>query len=573
MPARVFYRYRPPAAAGAVILMVNFFSRQLLDARTKTITYSAAILAVSSIISKLLGIFRDWLLAEKFGAADLDIYFAAFRVPDFIYNILIYGGIVAAFLPLFSEHHKRAEREAWRFANNTLNVFLIFLTALGAILFIFAPTVVSWVAPGFSGEKIKTTVNLTRLMFLSPIIFGAASIFSGILQYFQRFLAYSLAPILYNLGIICGIILFSAHLGVTSAAIGVVLGALLYLAIQIPAAVRCGFRYQPIVRFDEPSLKQTIRLMIPRTIGVAADQFYQLITTAVASTLAVGSVAVFYLANNLETLPVGIIGVSWALAAFPFFSKYAADNDITGLAKKFSGAFAQITFIILPLCFLIFALRHQIVFALYFHGQFTQSSALLCAASLGIFCAGMYFDSIMPLIFRLFFALKDSLSPTISTIISVIVNVALNFGLVAVLQRGGELAIILRRFFGLSTVNDISALGLALAYSLATIVQFAVLVYFLWRKNRNLIAFRLFAVSFAKILTAGIIMFCAVAGAVWLMPAPPVWQIALIELAIGAVIGIAVFWVTAGILRIPELAAVKQVVLQQFLQKWKNNQK
>jgi len=155
LPARVFYLYRPPAIAGVVILMANFFSRRLFDAQTKTIVYSAAILAVSSIISKLLGIFRDWLLAEKFGAADLDIYFAAFRVPDFIYNILIYGGIVAAFLPLFSEHHKRAEREAWRFANNTLNVFLIFLTALGVILFIFAPTVVSWVAPGFSGEKIK----------------------------------------------------------------------------------------------------------------------------------------------------------------------------------------------------------------------------------------------------------------------------------------------------------------------------------------------------------------------------------------------------------------------------------
>jgi len=451
---------------------------------------------------------------------------------------------------------------------------LIFLTALAVILFIFAPTVVSWVAPGFSGEKIKTTVSLTRLMFLSPIIFGAASIFSGILQYFQRFLTYSLAPILYNLGIICGIVLFSAHLGVTSAAIGVVLGALLYLAIQIPAAVRCGFRYQPIVRFNEPSLKQTIRLMVPRTVGVAADQFYQLITTAVASTLAVGSVAVFYLASSLESLPVSIIGISWALAAFPLFSKYAADNDIDGLTKKFSSTFAQITFIILPLCFLIFALRNQIVLALYFHGQFAYNSAILCAASLGIFCAGMYFDSIMPLIFRLFFALKDSLSPTISTIISVIVNIAFNFGLVALLQQGGRLEIVLRRFFGLSEVNDISALGLALAYSLATIVQFAVLIYFLRRKNRHLVAFHLFGASFAKILVAGIIMFTAVAGAVWLMPAPSVWQTALIELAAGAIIGILVFWAAAGILRIPELAAVKQVVLQQFLQKWKkNNQK
>jgi len=295
--------------------------KNLFRFKTKRISSAALILAASSVISAFLGIFRNRLLASTFGAsAELDAYFAAFRLPDFIYNILIAGGIVVAFLPLFGEYFEEKKEKAWAFANNVLDVFLVLLISISLLFFIFTPFLVNLIAPGFEGSQFSLTVLLTRIMFLSPILLGLSSVFSGILQYFDRFLIYSLCPILYNVGIILGILFLAPEFGILGVALGVIMGALLHLLIQLPAAFSCGFNFKWRLNFKSRKIKKLFYLMIPRTAGVAAQQINILVMTAIASILATGSVSIFNFAKHLYSFPIRIAGISFAISAFPTLS-------------------------------------------------------------------------------------------------------------------------------------------------------------------------------------------------------------------------------------------------------------
>ncbi|MFA6376630.1 MAG: murein biosynthesis integral membrane protein MurJ, partial [Candidatus Paceibacterota bacterium] len=476
----------------------HFLNADVLDSKSKNIASAAVVLALASAASGFLGILRDWLLANRFGAgADLDVYYAAFRIPDFIYNVLVFGGITVAFLPLFSDYYLKDNDHGWRFANNTLNVFFGLLVALSVIFFIFTPQLMALVAPGFSSDQLAKTVFLSRMMFLSPIIFGAASIFSGVLQYFKKFLAYSIAPLLYNMGIILGIVFLAPQLGITGVAIGVIVGALFYLFVQLIPARHCGFHWQPVFNLREPSLGRVFGLMLPRTAGIAANQINLIAPTFIGSTLAAGSITVFNLASNLCSLPAGIIGVSFATAAFASFSKYFAQGQVQNLAQKFSETYRQIGYLAVPAALLLFVLRRPMVDFLYYHGQFTQTDALLTAATLGVFCLGIYFTAMMPVMFRLFFSLRDTVTPTSTTVVSVIANIFMNLLFVDAL-KSGIWADAARRVFGLQGIADISVLGLALAYGVANALQFTLLVFLFYRKNPELARTKEIVLSFLK---------------------------------------------------------------------------
>ena len=524
---------------------------------SRGIAIPAIILAVSSVASRLLGILRDWLLSERFGAsADLDVYFAAFRIPDLIYNLLVFGGIVVAFLPLFSDYYAKDKEGAWRFANNTLNVFLALLVLISALLFVFTPQMVAWIAPGFSAAQLAKTAFLSRLMFLSPIIFGIASIFSGILQYFQRFLAYSLAASLYNIGIIAGIIFLAPYSGITGVALGVIAGALLYLLVQVLPATKCGYHYQPIFRLGEPSLKRVAGLMLPRTLGIAANQINLIAPTIIASTLAAGSITVFNLASNIYAIPVGIIGISWATAAFASFSKSYTDGRFEELAQKFSVSYRQIGYFVVPASFLLFVLRQPIVDILYYHGQFSHEAALLTSASLGVFCLGIYFASMMPVIFRFFFSICDTATPTLSTLVSVVANIILNYVFVGMLAQG-PLAEMARRIFGLPATADISVLGLALAFSAANALQFAVLAVMVSLRKEIPVRFWPLAKSLLKTCIAGIFMAVAVYLVSGALPQGNTVR-ELLSLAVLAGVGAAVYILATVMLKSPELIPLKR---------------
>jgi len=438
--------------------------KKLFSSPINSITIAALAVALSSLVSRFLGIFRDRILAGEFGAGDtLDIYYTAFRVPDLIFNLLVLGALSAGFIPIFVSllKDKKAKikdlvtstkhKDAWYLANNILNILLLSVAALSVLGIIFAPALVKVLAPGFFPAKQALTVDLTRIMFLSPILLGISSILGGVLQSFKRFFIYSLAPILYNIGIIVGALFFVPYWGVYGLAWGVVLGALLHMLVQLPAVIRLGFRYRPIINFKNKQVREIGRLMIPRTMSLAISQINLLVITIIASTLASGSIAVFNFANNLQSFPIGIFGISFAVAAFPTISAIAFDKP--KLISNFSQVIRQILFFVVPATVLLLTLRAQIIRVILGTGQFNWEDTMLTIHTLGFFTLSLFAQASIPLLVRIFYARHNSMSPFYIGLFSALINLILSLALVRIL----------------------GVAGLALAFSIASIINFIIL--------------------------------------------------------------------------------------------------
>jgi len=541
--------------------------RRIFNSQTKTITFAAFLLAASILISRILGLIRDRILAGRFGAgSELDIYFAAFRIPDFVYGILIMGGITAVFLPVFSEYFKKNEEEAWQLTNNTLNCFLVFLIAICSILAIFTPFLINFITPGFSPEQKSLAVVLTRIMFLSPILFGLSSVFSGILHYFNRFLIYSLAPILYNLGIIFGILYLYPLFGLSGLAYGVILGAFFHWIIQVPAAKLSGYKYRFTFNFKYPGLMKMFRLMIPRTIGAAAYHINLIVITAIASTLVAGSIAVFNFSNNLQYFPIGIIGSSFAIASFPALSRAWAGGLKEEFLSNFSSTFRQILFLITPISLLIFLLRAQIVRIILGTGQFGWLETRLTAACLGIFCLGIFAFTFIPFLARTFYSFQNTKTPVIIGLIAMAINIFLSFFFVWLLEYSNFFQGFMIAGLNLQGIENITVIGLPLALSISGISQFFLLLVFL-KKEIGDIKLNEIWNSFKKILTANILMVVAVyfflqfvASFVNMQRFSGVFFQALSA----AVIGVLVYLLVAFFLKSPEIKVIKDSIFKQF---------
>ncbi len=456
---------------------------QLFNSKTKTIVFAAGLLALSSLVSGVLGIVRSGLLSWRFGAGETtDIYLAAFRIPDFLYGILIMGGISTVFLPLFADFSRKQEKEAWRFANNLLNILVIALAVLSGILFLFAPMLMKLVTPGFSLEQQEITVNVTRLMLLSPLLLGISSIFSGMLQHFGKFFAYSLAPIFYNLGIIAGILFLAPLFGIWGLGIGVVAGAFLHCAIQVPAALSSGFRWRPLFDWKDQAIGKVLRLALPRTFAAAGLHINLIVVTALASLISTGSITIFSYANDIQNFPIGLIGASFALAAFPSLSRLFAERNMDTFREAFGSTVRQILFLAAPISLLVFLLRAQIVRLVYGAGdKFTWDDTRLAAAALGIFAFGIVFQALVPCLARTFFAARDTKTPTFISIGSVVLNIFLALFLMNVLEAHNALSSFLIFALKLQGIADIRILALPLALTFSGIAQAALLFFFLQR--------------------------------------------------------------------------------------------
>ncbi|MFA6285126.1 MAG: murein biosynthesis integral membrane protein MurJ [Parcubacteria group bacterium] len=447
--------------------MIKSIKQKFLNSTPSSSVASAAfVIAMAGILSRVLGLFRDRILASHFGAGDtLDIYYAAFRVPDLIYNLLILGALSAAFIPVFTGLIAKDEKsEAWELVNVFLTTALLFLIVLAAIFAIFAPFLMKIITPGFSNEKFHGVVTLTRIMFLSPIFLGISGIFGGILNSFKRFLIYSLAPIMYNLGIIFGALFLVKPFGIAGLACGVVIGAFFHMAIQYPNVKMVGLKYFPRLSFKNKNLRKVITLMIPRTMGLAVTQINLLVVTIIASTLAAGSLAIFNFANNLQSFPLGIFAIPFALAVFPILSHHAARDERDVFIQNFSKTFRQILFFIIPASILILVLRAQIVRIVLGAGNFDWQDTILTFQALGIFAVSLFAQSTIPLLARSFYALHNTKVPFLTGIISEAFNLAA--------------ALILSRYWGV--------LGLVWALSLSSIVNMFLLVFILRNKLDNL---------------------------------------------------------------------------------------
>lgn len=540
----------------------HFFNSQ-----TKTITFAAILLSFSALLSRVLGLIRDRLLAFRFGAGtEVDIYAAAFRIPDFIYGILIMGGIAAVFLPVFAEYFKKSKEDAWKLTNAVLNCFLIMLIFVCVILAIFASHLIRFVAPGFSPENKAATIALTRIMFLSPIFFGLSAIFSGILHYFNRFLVYSVAPILYNLGIICGILFFVPVFGLKGLAYGVILGAAFHWLIQIPAARGVGFKYRLFFNFKEPGLVKIFKLMIPRTLGAAAYYINLIVMTAIASTLATGSIAIFYFSDNLQSFPIGIIGLSFAISSFPVLSRAWANGQKNDFLENFSLTFRQILFSIIPISFLMFILRAQIVRIIYGTGKFGWLDTRLTTAALGLSCLGILVFSLIPLLARTFFSFQDTKTPVVIGIVSIIANVILCYFFVFILKSENFFQNFIVNFLKLQGIKDIRIIGLPLALSLSGIFQASLLLRGLSRRIRDLPLREIWR-SLQKIILGSVLMSIATYFTLRVLACfvnmRTFWGVFL-QATLAGLCGIFIYILVTFLLKSPELKTIKSSIVKQF---------
>lgn len=540
---------------------------RFFNSQTKTVTFAAILLFFSALGSRFLGLIRDRLLAGHFGAGEeLDIYFAAFRIPDFIYGILITGGIVAAFLPVFSEYFKKNEKEGWRLTNNILNCFLFLLIFICTVLAIFTPNLINFITPGFSPASKALTVSLTRIMFLSPILLGLSSIFSGILHYFNRFLAYSIAPIFYNLGIIFGILFLVPIFGLFGLAYGVILGAAFHWLIQIPAAKNSGYSWRPLFNFKHPGLIKIFRLMIPRTIGQAAYHLNLIVITAIASTLVVGSIAIFNFSNNLQYFSIGLVGIPFALASFPALSRAWARGQKERFLEIFSLTFRQILFLIIPISLLMFLLRAQIVRIILGTGQFGWQATRLTAASLGLFCLGIFAFSFIPFLARTFFSFQNTKTPVKISIISMILNIIFCFLFVFLLGFPNIFREFLINTLKLQGIKDIRVIGLPLALSISGVFQFSLLLIFLRKKIAPFFLKEIWQ-SFKKIILAGLLMslftYLTLHFLANFVNLQTFWGI-FFQAIIAGLVGLFVYFLTSFILKSSELRTIKSSILKQF---------
>lgn len=513
-------------------------------------TGGAIIIATASIGSRVLGLLRDRLLATSFGAGDiLDTYYAAFKLPDLIFNILVLGALSSAFIPVFIKYisrrepgHPDTEESAWRLANSVLGILVIGLGILGTLVFVFAHQLMPLIAPGFTGDKQIVTAQLTRIMLVAIIFFAASNVATGILTSFKRYLYFAFAPVMYNLGIILGIIVLVPKYGVYGLAYGVVIGALAHLLIQLPFLFRVGYRFKAVIDFRHPGVREVGRLMIPRTFGLAVSQVEQLMSTIIGSLLAAGSVAVFNLANNLQSFPINVFGVSLAVAAFPFFSEAFAKNDTDKFVEHFSSAFRRILFLIIPTSILILLLRAQIVRVILGSGNFSWEDTYYTAQTLGFFSLSLFAQALIPVLARAFYAFHDTRTPVKVGIISVIINVA------------G--ALILSRYWGV--------MGLGISFSIASVVNMLLLLLALRKRIGHLDDYRI-GKSTVKIVGISLAMGVVVWGMKYFLALGvdmSTFVGVLIQGVGAATVGIVVYLLLAVIFRCEEIRIITERILR-----------
>lgn len=399
----------------------------IFNQKIKGILVAASVLAAAGLLSRILGFFRNALLAYFFGAGDiLDAYFLAFRLPDFFFNLLLFGAFSVGFVPVFIKLKQQNSEKAWQLTNDVLNIALVVFAVFGAVFFIFAPWILKLIAPGFEGEKLALAVKLSRIMFLQPVFLGVSVVFSGILQATQRFLSYAMAPIFYNIGIIFGILVLYPKLGPAGLAWGVVFGAFLHMIVQYPAAKASGFKYKLIFSIRESAIKRIIHIIVPRSLSLMLNQMNLVIMAGLASFLGTGRVSVFNFANDINSLILGVVAIPLGVAVFPVLSQFASKERFEEFSGIIIKTLRQLLFLMIPATTLFFVLRAQIVRLTLGYGKFDWADTVLTIDTLGLFLAGLIFQGVLAIILRAFFALEDAKTPFWVLFFGILVSLAVS---------------------------------------------------------------------------------------------------------------------------------------------------
>lgn len=405
----------------------------------RSLARAGLIVTGAFLVARALGWVRTAVLAVTFGASgQLDTFFAAFGIPDLIFQLVAAGALSSALIPIVSGLHETGEESrAWRVASTVADLMLVVLAILAAVVFVAAPVLVGPITPGFSAAQQAQTVDLTRIMLASPILLALGSLATSLLNARGRFAASAVAPIVYNLAIIGAALFLAPTYGVTGLALGVVAGSACHLAIQLLPLRQIGFRWTPRIDFDDPLARQALILMVPRAIGLGASQLTFLVARSLATTIGVGAVSAFSIAFSVFQIPIGVIGIPIGVVMLPSLSRDLARGDVASYVSLVSRALRLILWVMLPLAGLTVVLRTEIVTLLFGYGRFDARGVELTAIVLAVLAFALASESLIAILARAFYAGRDTVTPVIAAVLAVVLNVSLSIALVGRLGLAG----------------------------------------------------------------------------------------------------------------------------------------
>ncbi|MHB1650996.1 MAG: murein biosynthesis integral membrane protein MurJ [Desulfitobacteriaceae bacterium] len=509
--------------------------------KTRTVARAAAFLMATYFVSRILGFFRESLVAGLFGKnSATDAFNTAFILPDLLYWLLVGGVLSSAFIPVLSEYIAKGEsEEGWRVVSSVVNIIFIALSALIVVGLIFTPQFIKMQVPGFSMQTTILTIHLTRIILIQPIILALSGLTMGILNAHKVFWPSALGAVLYNASIILFGALFTwLGLGISGFAFGVVMGAVANFAVQIPALHRVGMRYYPVIDWRNPGVRRIAALAVPIVLSYTLNQLQVIVNSHLGSSLPPGSLTAVWQSYRLFQLPVGIFALSIAVVVFPTLTEQAALNQWKNFRQTSSSALRTVVFITAPLSVGMIVLRFPLLRVLFQHGEFKASDTAATAIPLLYFCLGIVAQSVIQILPRMFYALQDTWTPVILGIISMGVNIVSMLLLVKPLAHG----------------------GLAFATSISAVVNMLLLFYVLRRRLKHIDGRRILGTmlksSGASMVMGGVVW----AWSVWLTRYVGFSTLAsILVLLTGTALGAMVFALFAKFMRMEEFAQVWQL--------------
>ncbi len=448
--------------------LLNFFHREVSGLHE-----AAYLLAFFAFLAQLLALLRDRLFAYFFGAGQvIDVYYAAFRIPDLIFVSVATTVSISVLVPFFIEKMERNKEEGRAFIDNTFSVFFFAIIIASTVAFFLMPWLTPLLLPGFAQDtSLPQLVTLSRILLLSPLLLGFSNFLASITQIHNRFFLYALSPVLYNLGIVFGIVVLYPLFGLYGLGWGVIIGAALHLGIQIPYIVSQNVFPRVLLSIDFKAIRQMVLTSLPRTLTLSSNQIALFFLTAIASLMATGSIAVFNFSINLQSVPLSIIAVSYASAAFPTLSRLFSSGDMRRFVEQMVASTKHIIFWSMPVMVLFIVLRAQIVRTVLGAGQFDWSDTRLTAAALAVFTLSIIPQSLITLFVRAFYSGGKTLKPLLINLCSAVLMVVFAYGLVWGFDRWEGFRSFFESLFKVEGLAGTSVLMLALAYSLGVFVN------------------------------------------------------------------------------------------------------
>ncbi len=463
-----------------------------MSAHRRHIARNTLLVGVSFAFAAVTGLLRNMVIARYFGiGADLDAYYAAFKLPDLLFTVVAGGALATAFIPVFASFLADDNlEEAWRLASSITNFVALIVSALAIMAAVLAPWLVRiLIAPGFDTAGQSEAVAVMRIVLISTLVFGVSAVQGSVLHGFKHFLLPALAPVMYPLGIAAGALWLAPTWGVRGLALGAVVGAVLHLAVKIPGLVHYGFRWWPTVDLRSPAVRRVAILMGPRVLDLGVFHLTLLVTTNLASRLGAGSVSALEWGWDAMQLPETVIGTAFGLVALPTLADLAARGDVRGLRSTLAETLRTVIALTVPAAGGLILLGRPLLQLLYQRGAFDAAATEAVFVALRFYALGLVGHACLELAARAFFAQQDTVTPLLVAVGFAAVNVILGVLLAGPMGHG----------------------GLALANSLAVSAEVLVLLFFLQRRWNGVEGRQMLSVLWRVILATllmGIAVMC-----------------------------------------------------------------